>query len=112
MATLAPPQPKVYLPDDSRFGSTFAYVSFEGRAQEQSGSTLAEPLKRARQYLQKWSHVIPFQDREDIRLRGVQRIEHSRRTLFTTQMAIRTKDLPKWKPQITILRRVLEEDNA
>jgi hypothetical protein len=43
--------------------------------------------------------------------RGVFAPTHSREVLFSQQIEIRTADLPRWKPHITIDRRTLERDD-
>jgi hypothetical protein len=43
--------------------------------------------------------------------RGVFAPTHSREVLFSQQVEIRTADLPRWKPHITIDRRMLERDD-
>ncbi len=43
--------------------------------------------------------------------RGVFAPTHSREVLFSQQVEIRTADLPRWKPHITIGRRTLERDD-
>ena len=55
---------------------------------------------------------IPHPFGEMVRLRGVVNIQHHRKTLFSLLMDLRINELPKWKPQVTISRHVLEEDDG
>jgi hypothetical protein len=43
--------------------------------------------------------------------RGVFSLTYDRRILFSKTIRVRTSELPRWKPQITISRRIVEMEN-
>ena len=92
-----------------------AYVSQESVPFD-SSEQLQQPLRRwlrlVDTYNKDWRGVRQQNLTDDIRHRGVFSVRHDRTPLFTMQVNLATATLPKWRPQVTLSRRVLEDDDA
>ena len=58
------------------------------------------------------SQLIPTEEEDAERLRGVVALSHERATLFTDEVELDAEKLPRWQPHIRVdERRLIDDDH-
>jgi hypothetical protein len=60
----------------------------------------------------RWREIIPPSTAENVRMRGLVVVRYDRTPIFRQEINTQTANLRRWKPQIVLSRRNLENDDA